>query len=79
MVAFGIGTVVPVLIFAYGSRHTLAARGRELGTIANVGKPVMGGALLLIGAFAVSGTDKLLETWMVDHMPEWLLALTTRF
>ena len=79
MVAFGVGTVVPVLIFAYGSRHTLAARGRELGMIANVGKPVMGVALLLIGVFTVTGTDKLLETWMIDHMPEWLLALTTRF
>lgn len=78
MVTFGIGAVVPVLIFAYGSRHALAARGRKLGTIARIGKPVMGVALLLIGALTVTGTDKVVETWMVDHMPEWLLALTTR-
>ena len=79
MLAFGIGAVVPVLVFAYGSRRTLAARRRELGRIAGVGKPVMGVALLLISALAITGTDKVVETWMVNHMPEWLLALTTRF
>jgi hypothetical protein len=44
-----------------------------------VGKPLMGGALLLIGVLTVTGTDKVLEAWMVDHMPDWLLTLTTRF
>jgi cytochrome c biogenesis protein CcdA len=78
MLMFGIGAVVPLLIFAYGSRHTLAARGRRLGRVAAVGKPLMGGALLLIGVLTVTGTDKVLETWMIDHMPDWLLTLTTR-
>jgi hypothetical protein len=30
------------------------------------------------GALALSGTDKTIEAWMVDHMPGWLLDLTTR-
>jgi hypothetical protein len=79
MLTFGVGAAVPLLIFAYGSRHTLAARGRRLGRVAAAGKPLMGLALLLIGVLTVTGTDKVLETWMVDHMPDWLLTLTTRF
>lgn len=39
----------------------------------------MGVALLVVGALTVSGTDKMVETWLVDRMPEWLVALTTRF
>jgi hypothetical protein len=38
-----------------------------------------GVALLVIGALTVSGTDRMVETWLVDRMPEWLVALTTRF
>jgi hypothetical protein len=30
-----------------------------------------------VGALAVTGADKRIEAWMLDHMPEWLLALTT--
>ena len=32
---------------------------------------------LLIGVLAITGVDKRVETWLVDHMPEWLIALTT--
>ena len=51
---------------------------RGFDSIARIGKPVLGGVLLAIGALSLSGTDRLVETWLVDHMPEWLLALTTR-
>jgi cytochrome c-type biogenesis protein len=33
--------------------------------------------LLLIGVLTVTGADKLIEAWMVEHMPGWLLELTT--
>jgi cytochrome c biogenesis protein CcdA len=79
MLVFGVGAVVPVLIVAYGSRHTLAARSREFARIARVGKPVMGVALLVIGGLTVTGADKRVETWIVNRMPDWLLTLTTRF
>ena len=79
MFVFGIGAVLPVLFFAYGSRRALASRGRTLGTIATVGKPAMGIALLLVGMLTVMGADKTIETWVVDRMPPWMLELTTRF
>jgi cytochrome c biogenesis protein CcdA len=79
MFAFGIGAVVPVLIFAYGSRRTLIGRCRAVGAIGHLGKPAMGAALLLIGMLTMTGADKSVETMMVDRMPSWLLDLTTRF
>lgn len=79
MVVFGLGAVVPLLLFAYGSRRTFTTRAPALRAIASVGKPVLGALLLVIGVFAFTGTDKLIETWMVNRMPEWLVVLTTRF
>jgi cytochrome c biogenesis protein CcdA len=79
MIAFGLGAVVPVLMLAYGSRRVVITRGHALGTISRVGAPAMGVALLLIGVLTVTGIDKRVETTMVDHMPQWLLNLTTRF
>jgi hypothetical protein len=27
----------------------------------------------------VAGTDRAIETWLLDHSPDWLTRLTTRF
>ena len=78
MLVFGVGAVVPVLALAYGSRRALVGRRAWLGFVVTAGKPVMGGLLLLVGALTMTGSDKVIETWMVDHMPDWLVELTTR-
>jgi len=76
MLAFGVGAVVPVLIVAYGSRRVLGG-GPGLARFVVVAQPAMGVVLLLVGVLALTGADKVAEAWMVDHMPAWLLALTT--
>ena len=78
MLVFGIGAAVPVLALAYGSRRALVGRRAWLGSVATAAKPIMGGLLLLVSALTVTGADKAIETWMVDHMPGWLVELTTR-
>jgi cytochrome c biogenesis protein CcdA len=77
MLTFSVGAAVPLLVLAYSSRHAVLARGATLTRVATIGKPVMGTMLLLVGALALTGADKTIEAWMVDHMPPWLLALTT--
>jgi cytochrome c-type biogenesis protein len=79
MIAFGLGAVGPVLLLAYGSRRVVLARGQALGTFSRIATPVMGAALLVIGVLTATGIDKRIETMMVDHMPDWLLTITTRF
>jgi len=78
MLAFGVGAVVPVLALAYGSRRALVGRRAWLGLVATAAKPVMGGLLFLVGALTITGADKVIETWMVDRMPDWMVELTTR-
>jgi cytochrome c biogenesis protein CcdA len=79
MVAFGLGAALPLLLVAYGSRRALVARHRVLEALGRLGTPVMGAALLVIGVLTLSGLDKRVETQVLDRMPEWLVALTTRF
>lgn len=77
MLVFGIGAVVPVLAFAYGSRRALLGRRLAVASVARGGKAVLGSLLLLVGVLAMTGVDKLIEAWMVEHMPDWLIDLTT--
>ena len=55
----------------------LARADEEPATLAAIGRPVMGAALLLVGVLRLAGADKAIEAWMVSLMPDWLLDLTT--
>jgi cytochrome c-type biogenesis protein len=79
MFTFSIGAALPLLLLAYSSRRAVLARETRLARVASIAKPVMGVMLLAVAALALTGTDKLVEAWMVDHMPGWLLELTTTF
>jgi cytochrome c biogenesis protein CcdA len=79
MAAFGLGASTPILVLAYGSRAAVFARRERLLVVSRIGKPLMGTALLLVGASVLSGIDKTIETALTAAMPDWLVALTTRF
>ncbi|MEQ8165661.1 MAG: cytochrome c biogenesis protein CcdA [Alphaproteobacteria bacterium] len=76
---FGFGVAASILAFAYGSRKALAARKDRLQAVARYGKPLFGGALVLVGAMILTRLDKAVEAWMLEAMPRWLVELTTRF
>ncbi len=76
IVAFSLGAAVPLVALAYASRETL---GRRAESIARVARPLTGMALLFVGVLTLSGGDRVIETRLVDVMPEWLMDLTTRF
>jgi cytochrome c biogenesis protein CcdA len=77
MTAFGLGAAAPLLVLGLLSRDLLKAwRGRLL----NAGKAfkiALGALLTILGLAVLSGTDKALETWLVEASPAWLTALTT--
>lgn len=77
--AFGAGVATSILAFAYGSRRALAARKQRFEAVARYGKPLFGGAVILVGVMILSGLDKAIEAWMLKAMPYWLVAFTTRF
>ena len=76
---FGLGAATPLLLIGTLSREALArARGRLL-TLGERGRAALGVALLVVGLAILAGADKRLETWAVEHSPDWLTELTTRF
>lgn len=79
MLAFGVGAALPLLGLGWISRERMARwRGRLLAVGGGM-KSVLGLLLLVVSLLILSGTDKALETFLVDVSPEWLTNLTTRF
>lgn len=79
MLLFGIGSTLPLMAIAYGSRRTLKARRETMTRISKAAKPWLGGLLALAGVLVLTGFDKLIEASFNDNMPDWLVQLTTRF
>lgn len=79
MLAFGVGAALPLLLLGFASRETIMRwRGRMMSG-GKLGKAVMGGLLVIVGASILSGLDKKIETALTQAAPEWLVDLTTRF
>ena len=79
MVLFGLGAGTPLVLIGTLSREaTLRVRGKLMAA-GQRGKWVLGGLLLLVGVSILTGWDKGFETWVLDHSPDWLTNLTTRF
>jgi cytochrome c biogenesis protein CcdA len=76
---FGLGVATSILAFAYGSRRALAGRKARLQAVARYAKPIFGIALLVVGVMILTGIDRVIETAMLDVMPQWLIGFTTRF
>jgi cytochrome c biogenesis protein CcdA len=79
MAAFGLGAATPILALAYGSRRAVLARRGGLEWLSRVGKPLMGAVLIIVGVLTLSGVDRTIETALTASMPDWLIALTTRY
>lgn len=76
---FGLGAALPVLGLAYVSRGAMQAARGKLMRVGKLGKVVLGAVMMAIAILILSGTDKTLETWLLEHSPAWLTLLTTRF
>ncbi|GLK66572.1 cytochrome c biogenesis CcdA family protein [Hansschlegelia plantiphila] len=79
MTAFGIGAALPLLAIGALSRRTLTRWRPRLAQAGRSGKALFGALLILVGAGVLTGTDKTIETALVEASPDWLTALTTRF
>lgn len=79
MLLFGIGAAAPLVALGLLSRATLLRiRGRLL-SAGTIGKKILGLVLVGLGLLIATGLDLHLQAWVLDHSPDWLTALTTRF
>jgi len=79
MLIFSFGAGLPLLAIGMLS---VQAMGKWRGRMMEAGqkaKKFFGAALLLIGVLVLSGVDKSFEKWAVNVMPDWLVALTSRY
>lgn len=78
MPVFGAGAATPVLALAYGSRQAMLTRRNRMAEASHFLKPVAGAALLAVGLFVITGLDKIVEAYLTNAMPDWLVNVTTR-
>lgn len=79
MAAFGIGAALPLVLLGYASRGVAGKLQRGLMRTGKGGKILLGAAMIVVSVAILSGVDKPIEAWLVDHSPAWLTRLTTRF
>lgn len=79
MALFGLGAALPLLLLAQGSRAVVQRRRARLLQGGVWGKRLLGSLLLLSGVLILSGGDKALEVWALEHLPAGWTAWSTRF
>ena len=79
VLAFGVGTTVPLVAVALLSRKALLGWRQRMLAAGQVGKVAMGLSALVIGSLILTGWDRSIETALVNSSPEWLTNLTTQF
>jgi cytochrome c-type biogenesis protein len=78
MAMFSLGAATPILALAYGSRQAIVTRRDLLARTSRIAKPLMGTALVSVGALVLTGFDKVVEASLTRAMPDWLVSVTTR-
>jgi cytochrome c-type biogenesis protein len=79
MLAFGIGTALPLVLLGLASREVMMRWRDRMLAAGQRGKILMGVVLIATGLLIVSDLDKAIETVLVEASPAWLTDLTTRF
>ncbi|MDA9431475.1 cytochrome C biogenesis protein [Bradyrhizobium sp. CCBAU 51627] len=79
MVAFGLGTSVPLLIVGSLSRAALMRWRGKMMNAGRMGKLLMGGSAVAVAVLILTGADHALEAALVAASPAWLTDFTTRF
>jgi hypothetical protein len=78
-VLFGLGAALPLLVLGAVSRSALLRFREHMLAVGRAGKAALGVILLALGLMIISGLDKRLEAFLVEHSPGWLTELTTRY
>ncbi len=76
---FGVGAALPIVVLAYLSRSAMMKARGKLMQVGKTGKTIFGAVMVALAVLILSGADRPVESWLVDHSPAWLTRLTTRF
>jgi len=79
MLAFGLGAALPLAALGLLSREAVLRWRARLMSGGAQAKASLALVFIAIGVLVMTGLDKRVETFAVDHSPQWLTDLTTRF
>lgn len=79
MLVFSLSAVIPLIALGAASRAWFLRNQQRALRFGQIGRWLISISLILIGLTVLTGWDKLLETWLLDFTPAWLIELTTRF
>jgi cytochrome c biogenesis protein CcdA len=79
MLSFGLGAGLPLAALGLLSREAMLRWRTRMMSGGARAKTAFAILLVAIGVLIVTGLDKRVETLVVDHSPQWLTELTTRF
>lgn len=79
MLLFGLGAGTPLLVIGTLSREAVTRMRGTLIATGQRGKWLLGAVFVLMAVLILTGYDKRLEAWAVEHSPDWLTSLTTRY
>lgn len=77
MIAFGLGISTVLLVIAFAARGALARWRGRLMMAGGRGKVVLGALLLIIGISILTGIDRKIEAFALDHLPDQLTEWST--
>ena len=71
MLSFGVGTAIPLVTLGYFS-------GKKLKSVKKsgvFGKYILGATLVFLALMILTGVDRILETWALDILPDWVTSI----
>ncbi len=73
MFAFAMGISTIILVLGYGARSMIMKRQALMRKIADKSRPVMGVVFILVGVMILTNFQQVIEGWLVQNMPAWLV------
>ncbi len=76
MTSFALGVASLIVVLGYGSRQAIRQRLQALKALAARSRYIVGAVFLAVGLAMLTGLTALLEGWLLEAMPAWLIDLS---
>ncbi|MGH8210621.1 MAG: cytochrome c biogenesis CcdA family protein, partial [Steroidobacteraceae bacterium] len=76
---FGVGAALPLLLVGWLGQRAIGSIRGTIVRAGQLGKVALGATFVVLAVAMLTGWDQHAEAWLVDHSPDWLTALTTRY
>ena len=76
MISFAMGISTIILLLGYGAREAIMSRQAAMRVLAEKSKPLMGAIFVGVGLMILTRFNHVIEAWLLNLMPDWLLNLS---